>query len=324
MSETAGEPPVCPVCGHLSWPDRLVCRSSAGVKYSYSRCSGCGLHWLDPLPAAAEIGSFYDLPYYGTGDQKFPPALDGIRNLFLRRRARFVAANSSHRPGRLLDVGCGDGRFLGHMKRLGFEIYGTELPGPAFERAKKTPGIQLFPGPLIQGLFAPALFDVITIWHVLEHILEPGALLAECRRLMKADGFLVVEVPNMDCWQNRLGGSAAFNLDPPRHLYQFGVRAVTELLEKAGYSIVSRRTGSLEMGPLGAIQTLLNGFVRPRDLLYDVLRSRGKCPGSRAAKWVSIVVGLLLLPLGVLFALAETVVGKGPVIRLVCRLKNAP
>ena len=318
MSGEASGAPGCPACGTAWGEERMACTASDGREFRYGGCPGCGLYRLTPLPVPAEIAGFYDTAYYGAGERKFPALMDQVRGLFLRRRAMRVARWTGRAAGRALDVGCGDGRFLGHMQQLGWQVSGTELPGAAFDRAQKIPGIQLHAGTLTSGLFPPASFDAITIWHVLEHVPDPLALLRACRDLLAPGGLLVVEVPNTDSWQNQLFGALAFNVDPPRHLYQFGPDSLGRLLARAGFSVRRRETSSLEMGVIGAAQSVMNGLIKPRDLFYDLLRSRWKCPGRPAAKWMSLLLAAPLLPAGLILTVAETLAGHGPALRLVC------
>ncbi|MBP7828572.1 MAG: class I SAM-dependent methyltransferase [Kiritimatiellae bacterium] len=308
----------CPLCAQPRGVEALECRDSRGVMRSYRYCAACGGYSLDPLPSPGELAAMYDEAYYGSGERKLPALLDAVRNLALRRRAARVARWLGRR-GRILDVGCGDGRFLAHMQALGFEIMGLELPGIALERARKRTGAPLREGPLAPGMFPDRSFDLITIWHVLEHVVDPRELLATCRALLKDDGRLVVEVPNLDSWQSRLGGAGAFNLDPPRHLHQLPPSALDRLVEETGFSVERRETLSLEMGVMGAMQTLLNHWLAPRDLLFDLLRSRFSCPGSTGAKAASVAWAPVLVVPATVFTMLEAAGGRGAVLRVVCR-----
>ncbi|MDA1044455.1 MAG: hypothetical protein O3C57_04445 [Verrucomicrobia bacterium] len=80
-----------------------------------------------------------------------------------------------------------------------------------------------------------------------------------------------------------------------------------------------RETASLEMGILGAAQSWLNFLIKPRDLFYDMLRSRNRCSGSPGAKGLSILLALILIPIATAFTLLEAACGHGPVLRLFCR-----
>ncbi len=320
---TGPDIPSCPFCDQRSVEEEMVCPDSAGVEWRYRSCRACGGYCLHPLPTVEEQASFYDAEYYGAGENKFPSVLDAVRNIILRRRAIRARRWLGRSRGNVLDVGCGDGRFLGHMKSLGFAIAGTELPGIAFERAQRLTGATLHAGPLQPGIFPERSFDMITIWHVLEHVLDPQDVLRICRSLIKDDGLLIVEVPNVDSWQSRLGGGMAFNLDPPRHIHQFERRTLDLLVQKAGFTVAHSETGSLEMGVMGAMQTLLNRFIKPRDLLFNILRSRFACPGTPVAKGLSVLMAPVLLLPSVAFTMMESCFGRGAVLRYVCRPEYA-
>jgi SAM-dependent methyltransferase len=309
------------VCGasRTQSGDRFVrIRASNSQSYSYAECGFCGHLTMCPMPSADEITSFYDATYYGLGERKFPLVLDAVRGLLLAQRTR-VSTTEMTAPADVLDVGCGDGRYLKAMRNLGHRIHGIEIQGPAYDRASRIDGIRLRAPPLNEGTFPLTRFQLVTAWHVLEHVPDPMTLLESIGRVLAPDGRLVVEVPNTWSWHGRLTGTNSFNLDPPRHLHQFTQRSLTLLLGRAGYDVERVQTRSFEMGVMGVVQSILNCVLKPRDLFYDLLRSRGMCPGHPAAKVVAICLAIPLIPCAIVWTAAETVAGHGPVLRVICR-----
>jgi 2-polyprenyl-3-methyl-5-hydroxy-6-metoxy-1,4-benzoquinol methylase len=312
------------VCGaQPALRERTICtiHASDGAPYGYRRCADCGHLAMFPMPSADETTSFYDPAYYGLGSQKFPWLLDALRGLLLLGRAQ-MSNRIVRRSVEVLDVGCGDGRYLRAMRARGHRIHGTELLGPAYDRAARIEGIQLRSPPLTSDTFSQTRFGLVTAWHVLEHVPAPEQLLQVIKTLLKSDGRLIVEVPNTESWHGRLTGIAAFSLDPPRHLHQFTERSLNAMLEKNGFEVEKIETFSLEMGVMGFVQSILNCFLRPRDLFYDILRSRGRCPGRFSSKVLSVIFALPLIPLGFIWILAESVAGHGPVLRATCRVST--
>jgi len=302
----------------------MRCHTAQGDWAEYVECPGCGLQALDPMPDAEAILGFYGRDYYGVGATKFVGGIDEVRNLFIARRARALMRRLSGRPRpRILDIGCGSGTFVRYMGRLGAEIHATELPGAAYERAKSVPGLRLVAGDLSDEAFAPGSFDAITLWHVFEHIRDPDALVRRCRRLLAPQGILIVEVPNRESWQARWTGGAWLHLDPPRHVYQYTRRALAALFERHGLQWEEPiRTAAFEMGAVGILQSLLNRWVEPRDLLYTILHTRNRCPGAALWKGVSVLLGLLLGPPAAAWAVVEAMAGRGVILRCVCRLRD--
>jgi 2-polyprenyl-3-methyl-5-hydroxy-6-metoxy-1,4-benzoquinol methylase len=311
----------CNICNTIisDSVSHIITTTPGNTTVEYVRCPNCGLLCIHPMPTTEIITSFYDADYYGLGETKFISWMDLIRGICLKRRAKHVFSTTAQKLNRILDVGAGDGRFLKYMHNLGYEIYGTELPGQAYDRAALIKDINLFACDITDAGFAPESFDIITIWHVLEHIREPSKTIRYCQTLLRPDGILVIEVPNMGNWQNRAIGNNAFHLDPPRHLYQFNDSSLTTLIENAHFKIYNRETSSLEMGITGAIQSLLNTIITPRDLFYNMLRTRNKCNGTFLNKLLSIMLAILIMPIAIIITLLEPVFKQGPVLRYFCR-----
>jgi 2-polyprenyl-3-methyl-5-hydroxy-6-metoxy-1,4-benzoquinol methylase len=298
---------------------RIITKTTNNTTIVYVQCPCCGLSSMHPNPSQKTIAEFYDADYYGLGETKFINWMDLIRGICLKRRAQRVFPMTAQKLNRTLDVGAGDGRFLKYMHNLGYEIYGTELPGPAYDRAALIKDINLFPCDIADAGFAPESFDIITIWHVLEHIREPSQTIRYCQTLLRPGGVLVIEVPNLGNWQSRATGNNAFHLDPPRHLYQFTDSSLSMLIENAHFEIYKRETSSLEMGIIGTIQSLLNTLITPRDLFYNMLRTRNKCNGTFLNKFLSIMLTTLIMPFAIIITLLEPVFRQGPVLRYFCR-----
>lgn len=315
------DPTTC-VCGFRvsdSSDGTLEVIDSSGRAYRYRCCGKCRHMTLTPMPTDETISSFYDAAYYGTGARKFPWLIDALRGLLLARRAHLAARQLSG-PSDVLDVGCGDGRFLKTMRDRGHGIYGTEMPGPAYERAAKVKDIQLLGAPLSANSFSGKRFALVTAWHVLEHVPDPRGLVDAIRHLLVDDGTLIVEVPNAGSWHGRATGARSFSLDPPRHLHQFNARSLEAMLTRQGFEVTHIGTSSIEMGVMGVVQSLLNCVIQPRDLFYDLLRSRGRCPGALFSKLAALALALPLIPVGFVWTWVESAGGCGPVLRATCRV----
>jgi hypothetical protein len=165
-------------------------------------------------------------------------------------------------------------------------------------------------------------FEVVTIWHVLEHLPEPRVVLEGVRRLLAPSGRLVVEVPNFGSWQARLGGADWFHIDVPRHLLHFDRRALEGLLTRAGFTVERRQTFSLEYDAFGLTQTILNKLCRKPNHLFQRLIGR-ETDGSRRDSIVSFGLGLPVAALSSLVSLAAPGFGQGGVLRMVARPRGA-
>ena len=202
-----------------------------------------------------------------------PPGLSGYWTTSAGKRAlkvsRYIPKGAS-----VLDIGCGNGNFLKCLIEAGYKGFGLELPGNSLERAKRVPGIKLKEGRLQQGDFDEASFDMVTLWHVFEHLNEPLKNLSVIADILKPGGYLILSLPNIESWQGRVFGKHWFHLDPPRHLFYLGPQALTLQLNALGFNKVHESFFSLEQNPFGMQQSILNGLLAHREVLYEALKGR--------------------------------------------------
>jgi len=170
-----------------------ICRSDRIQRidsdFNFCRCDSCGYVFDSPRPSFAEISAFYSQA------GKYDTWLDQehARDMMWKRRLKMLAR---HTPkGRLLDVGTGYGQFLHHARPFFAEVTGTEVSESAVVLAKKKYGLSLLAGP-VEALDLPQSFDVITLFHVLEHVPDPDKLVNVCHALLREHGILVIAVPN--------------------------------------------------------------------------------------------------------------------------------
>lgn len=163
-----------------------------------------------------------------------------LANLRLRNRARAIEWRA--RKGRVLDVGCGRGALLVELQRRGWEVLGMDWNADNAAAVTRNLGVSVVGGPRVLSCLPSASQDVVSLFHVLEHEDDPGALLAEVQRLIKPGGRLLVAVPNADSTARRLFGKCWAGYDFPRHRQVFTQRSLREALGRAGFQI-DRLTG---------------------------------------------------------------------------------
>ena len=169
-----------------------------------ARCLDCGLVSVDPLPSAGAALGLYDASYFHgeAGYRDYAGEELVFRAEFRRRLVRMRAAGAS---GRLLDVGAATGAFLTEARGAGFDVAGIE-PSPVGEAARAR-GFDVFHGPIEAATFAPASFDVATIFDVLEHLVDPADVLGRIRGWLRPTGRLFVAVPDFGGWWARGSGA---------------------------------------------------------------------------------------------------------------------
>lgn len=155
-----------------------------------------------------------------------------------------------------MDLGCGTGSFLLAMKRRGFKTFGVDVSKNACEIARKN-GVEVLNGKLDDQIFQARYFDVITLWHVFEHLHNPASTLKEISRILKKDGILVIEVPNIDNFSFSLFKKYYFHLDLPRHLHHWSPKTIEMILNKNGFKVLHQDNFSLAF-PLSLFHSFFN------------------------------------------------------------------
>lgn len=268
------------VCGFCTCTESRVLYPTYdifGNNYTLNRCHKCRAYFLAPRPSKEITSQAYDESYYGKGEKKFAaPAVERVIDHFRMGRAKRLS-RFLHEESNVLDIGCGNGRFLGYLQKCGnYNLYGAELEGQAAERARKISGLNISTGSILDQGFAAGQFDAITMFHVFEHLSDPRQMLEEVTRILNHNGTLVMSFPNIHSMQSRMFKGRWFHLDPPRHLFFFGHRDFIKMMSKYGFVFVKRRDISFEQNPFGMIQSILNCMYKKRELLYENLKGNKK------------------------------------------------
>lgn len=205
--------------------------------------------WLDPMPLESDIHKAYTSYYTHDGISpkenfiiRFIAAtIIGILKLLLfltpihrERRAFRRMYLENIKPGKLLEVGCGNGARLTQLAALGWSVEGQEVD-PISAAAAREKGIKIHLGPLENIRLPDASYDAIVMNHVIEHLHEPVKLLAECRRLLSPQGTLIAVTPNVRSYGHRIFKSNWRGLEPPRHIFLYGQESLRHIAQLAGF-----------------------------------------------------------------------------------------
>jgi len=207
------------------------------------RCRQCGLQYLNP-----RLKQDLVLKGYSAGtDETFISQVAARERTF----AKCLDIIEDMRPqrGRILDVGTAGGSFLGVAKQRGWQVAGCEPNAWLSEWGSQRYGVPIHAGTIFDMGLADASFDVVTLWDVLEHTPDPKAVLSECHRVLRPDGLLVVNYPDIHSLVARLMGRKwVFLLSV--HLYYFTLETIRHMLEQTGFRVIKyqRHWQSLELG----------------------------------------------------------------------------
>jgi SAM-dependent methyltransferase len=291
-----------------------------GDTYNIHHCNFCKAHFLSPLPSSEQMERAYDESYYGEGEEKFKEGLiEKVLNYFRKQRACLVAGLIGNK-GKVLDIGCGNGRFLQYVKEKGeIDIYGIEMEGGSANRAEKVAGIKLKKGILEKSDFSPETFDAVTLFHVFEHLTYPSGYLDIITTILKPGGVAVFSFPNINSFQAKLFRGKWLHLDPPRHLFFFSPEDFINIMNKYGFDLIKEKHFNPEYNPFGFQQSLLNCIYKKRELLYESLKGNKAYTKeySKINLWLQNLFFKISAPLFVLSDVFESMARKGATVEFV-------
>jgi SAM-dependent methyltransferase len=285
----------CPICQSAvtriaaTARDRLV---TGEGPFEILECPACRLGVTRPQLSNDKLKRYYSDVYYvdfveWSGERHgslLPSVRDRWRRWMATRRhdrAPFRSLNMAT-PGRMLDVGCGDGKLLQHFADLEWDAVGLDPSSIAVEATRKR-GLEAYQGTLASHPWPESSFDAIVFEHVLEHIPQPMEALEEAARLLVPGGVVAVVVPNWACWQRSLFRDRWFHLDLPRHQQHFSTLALRRAAERVGLHCELWGTESNVISPAYSLNYVLAGRW-----------------GKTWALWLSYALGALVYPLFVL------------------------
>lgn len=231
----------CPWCGKQSQQTYLKVKDYFLTQEDFEliQCEGCGLLFTVPRPPANEIGKYYEsVDYYSHQQNKkgfVPRIYEAVKSRNLKYKTQLAIGGLP--VGRLLDIGCGVGDFLVHVKNAGWEVAGIEPSSQAKSIAQERLGM-LPLDPSDTASLSDHSYDVITMWHVLEHVDDLKSQLSELSRLLKPGGRLIIALPNYQSFDCQHYKSYWAGWDVPRHLNHFRPVVIRSIVTSCGIEFV--------------------------------------------------------------------------------------
>ena len=234
----------CPVCGSDKIAPALTVKDFTVSKENYAvwHCRNCSFRFTQDVPDQSSIAPYYQSEEYishtNTGKGIINNLYHKVRKRTLVTKRKLVQKVTGLRKGNILDVGAGTGAFLNEMKAALWNTTGLEPDTGAREMANNLHGLELNS---IEKLFdlPQDNYDAITLWHVLEHVHELNKYVEHFKKLLKANGKLIVAVPNYTSHDAADYNEYWAAYDTPRHLWHFSPASMKVLMEKHGLKIIS-------------------------------------------------------------------------------------
>jgi SAM-dependent methyltransferase len=279
------------------------------------QCTECEILFLDHDLVRERLSQFYPSHYWWA-----PGGITGRMEGFYREwvlkhdQLAFVKkVLSSYENPRCLEIGCGSGTFTGMARNEGIDIRGIEISAEAVEEARLQ-GITCIDTGTIEDIESVGeTYDVVIMFHVLEHLVAPREYMKKLSGIIRAGGSLILQVPNCSSWQARLFGKRWYGLDCPRHVCNYSAPALEQLVRSSGFTVSMVKTFSLRDNAPAFVSSLFPWL--------DPLGSRVKslASGCRPGKFSSLARSLVYFGMVLCvepYAWLEAFFGRGGTIKL--------
>lgn len=232
----------CLVCGSTDTSAFLDCTDHfiSQERFRIDRCNTCGFRFTANPPAPDKIGAYYKSDAYISHSDTRKGLINKlyhvVRNIMLGKKSTLILSLTKGR--KLLDIGCGTGHFLHYMQQKGFDCKGLEVDESARNHAIREFGLEVESPETLFADKASDGYDVITLWHVLEHLHDPETYLTRMHQVLKPDGVLLIALPNCSSWDAAHYARYWAAYDVPRHLWHFSPAVFESFINRFGFSLV--------------------------------------------------------------------------------------
>ncbi len=259
----------CNLCGSANYRDYYCIH-----EYRIVKCEDCDFIYLNPAPQDSPT-EIYGEPYFrGNKQGKETYNVEGwdylepdhLRNVEEQSRKRMNTIESFLPGGKILDVGCGMGIFLKEASSRHWEVHGVDVSPFAVRYAREALGLRNIKQMDVGGLdFMDGSMDAVTLFHLIEHVLRPKELIASCHKILRPEGILVIETPDIVSGRARRQGKDWRYIKIPEHVNYFSSSRLVQFLRESGFEILSMVRG---VESTGIMNRLCGGEERAR-VFYD-------------------------------------------------------
>ena len=235
----------CPLCGGTDLKPVLTCvdHYASGEMFHLCCCQRCKFLFTQGFPDEASIEPYYASENYISHNDSREGLMNRIyhyvRGKMLQRKAELIEKHSYQQQGRLLDIGTGTGHFAAFMKQRGWLVDAVEKSDQARNFAYEHFDLDVYRPCDLQRLQRGS-YDVITLWHVMEHLEQLNETWEHLHRLLAPRGVLIVAAPNHSSYDAKKYGAYWAAYDVPRHLWHFSPDTMQRFGAKHGFILAER------------------------------------------------------------------------------------
>lgn len=225
----------CPICNSEKHTSFLKCLDHTVSRETFQvvSCDACQFKFTNPIPDLDKLGQYYKSEEYISHSNSKKGFINGcyqaVRRYTLIKKLRLIS--KFYRTGNLLDIGCGTGEFLDTCKQANWNVIGIEPDENARRMAQKNFSLDVRPEEELANLKNES-FDIIAMWHVLEHVPNLKGRVQELKRLLKPKGVIIIAVPNCNSLDAKWYKEYWAAYDVPRHLYHFTPDDIEKLFKQ--------------------------------------------------------------------------------------------
>ena len=234
----------CPACGETKILPFLTAKDYTVTheNFEITRCQACELLFTNPRPTASEASPYYKSENYISHSDTQRGIINRlyhvVRNFTLKQKTRWIEKEKTGNL-ELLDIGCGNGHFLHACQKAGWKISGMELDPVTAARAETMLGIDIYSS--IKNIPKSEKFNLISLWHVLEHVYELEEYFMFFKSQIAKEGVLLLALPNSKSFDAHHFKEYWAAYDVPRHVYHFEPSTIASLAKKHGFKLKSTR-----------------------------------------------------------------------------------
>jgi len=229
----------CPLCKSKNIKNLIICKDHlvSGESFAINECNDCSFKFTNPRPVDEELSKYYQSEDYISHTNKANSLrhllYKTVRNYTLNKKLKLI--NNLSKKGNILDVGCGTGEFLQVCSDNLWNIHGVEMDQQAREKAEKLLNIDIYKDLYVCEHFNT--YQVITLWHVLEHIPDIHNTIKYLKKLLTKQGRILFALPNIDSFDAHKYKEFWAAYDVPRHLYHFNQNTFGKLMKTHGMKV---------------------------------------------------------------------------------------